>query len=91
VRDEGNVKALYRSAKACLAVDKLDEADDAITRAMKLDASNSTFQNLKLEIAKRKGIIDARNQQTMETAARKREAEHNLQSALKVFYLWVRY
>jgi len=88
-RDEGNVKALYRSAKACLAVDKLDEADDAITRAMKLDASNSTFQNLKLEIAKRKGIIDARNQQTMETATKKREAERNLQSALRVFSLGV--
>ena len=86
--DEGNVKALYRSAKACLAIDKLEEADDAITRAMKFDASNSTFQNLKLEIAKRKGIIDSRNQKTMETAANKREAERNLQSALKVFYLW---
>ena len=88
-RDEGNVKALYRSARACLAIDQLEEADDAIMRAMKLDASNSTFQNLKLEIAKRKGIIDGRNQQTMETATKKREAERNLQSALKVFYLGV--
>ena len=71
-----------------MAIDKLEEADDAIMRAMKLDASNSTFQNLKLEIAKRKGIIDARNHQTMQTATKKREAERNLQSALKVFYRW---
>jgi hypothetical protein len=91
VRDEENVKALYRSARACLAIDKLEEADDAIMRAMKLDASNLTFQNLKLEIAKRKGIIDGRNQQTMETVTKKREAERNLQSALKVFYLWPHY
>lgn len=84
MRDEKNVKALYRSARACLATDKLDEADDAITRAMNLDASNSTFQNLKLEIAKQKGIIDTRNQKTMETAAKKRQVERNLQSALKV-------
>jgi hypothetical protein len=69
-----------------LAIDKLEEADDAIMRAMKLDASNSTFQNLKLEIATRKGIIATRNQQTMQSAAEKREAERNLQSALKVFY-----
>jgi hypothetical protein len=84
MRDEKNVKALYRSARACLVTDKLDEADDAITRAMNHDASNSTFQNLKLEIAQRKGIIDTRNQKTMETAAKKRQVERNLQSALKV-------
>jgi hypothetical protein len=71
-----------------LAIDKLEEADDAIMRAMKLDASNSTFQNLKLEIGKRKGIFDTRIQQTMETATKKREAERNLQSALKVFCRW---
>jgi hypothetical protein len=91
VRDEDNVKALYRSARACLAIDKLEEADDAIMRAMKLDDSNSTFQNLKLEVANRKGIIAARNQQTTQSAAKKREAERSLQSALKVFYRSARY
>jgi len=84
MRDGKNVKALYRSARACLATDKLDEANDAITRAMNIDSSNSTFQNLRLEIAKRKGVIEARTQKTMESAAKKREAERNLQSALKV-------
>lgn len=84
VSDEGNVKALYRSAKACLAIEKLDEAEDAITRAMNLNSSNSTFQNLKLEIAKRRGIINARNEQVMTTESRKREAERILKSALKV-------
>ena len=83
--DATNIKALYRSAKACLAIDKLDEAEDAITRAMNLDPSNSTFQNLKLEISKRKGIVSVRNEQVMETAARRREAERTLQDALKVF------
>jgi predicted Zn-dependent protease len=86
VVDEKNIKALYRSAKACLAIDKLDEAEDAITRAMNLDPSNSTFQNLKLEIAKRKGIVSTRNEQAMATATRKREAERTLQAALKVFF-----
>ena len=87
VVDEKNIKALYRSARACLAIDKFDEAQDAITRAMNLDPSNSTFQNLKLEIAKRKGIVTARNEQVTATAARKREAERTLQRALEVSWL----
>lgn len=83
--DEGNLKALYRSAKACLAIDKLDEAEDAITRAMNLDSSNSSFQNLKLEIAKRKGIITARNEEITTNEAKKREGDRALKLALKVF------
>lgn len=84
VEDEKNIKALYRSAKACLAIDKLDEAEDAITRAMNLDPSNSTFQNLKLEIAQRRGIVDARTEQALISTAKKREAERTLQTAIKV-------
>jgi hypothetical protein len=84
MREEGNVKALYRSAKACLAIDKVDEADDAITRAMNLDPSNWTFNNLKLEIVKRKEVIDARNQQIKAAEAKKREADRTLQTSLKV-------
>ena len=84
VEDEKNIKALYRSAKACLAIDKLDETEDAISRAMNLDPSNSTFQNLKLEIAKRRGIVNARNEQVLTSSAKKKEAERTLQTALKV-------
>ena len=84
MEDEKNIKALYRSAKACLAIDKLEEAEDAITRAMNLDPSNSTFQNLKLEIAQRRGIVDARTEQSLISTAKKREAERTLQTALKV-------
>jgi hypothetical protein len=86
--DKKNVKALYRSAKACLAIDKVDEADDAITRAMNIDSSNSTFQNLKLDIIKRKEIINAKNEEVNRAEARKREANRNLNIALKVFPLW---
>ena len=76
VEDEKNIKALYRSAKACLAIDKLDEAEDAITRAMNLDPSNSTFQNLKLDIAKRRGIINARNEQVLTSCMRRKERQN---------------
>jgi cytochrome c-type biogenesis protein CcmH/NrfG len=82
--DTKNVKALYRSARACLATDKLEEADDALSRALKLDPSNSSFINLKLEIARRKSIYDSQNRQIQATQAKKRDSERALKVALKV-------
>jgi hypothetical protein len=68
-----------------LAIDKLDEAEDAISRAINLDPRNSTFQNLKLEISKRKKAVDTRSQETLTREAKKREADRALKTALKVF------
>lgn len=85
--DKGSVKALYRSARACFAIDKLDEAEDAIARALVLDPSNPTFQKLKRDISKRKEVNDIRNREIMAKAARKREEERTLKSALKVYLL----
>lgn len=82
--DTKNVKALYRSARACLAIDKLEEADDALSRALKLDSSNSNFITLKLEISRRKSIIDSQNRQVQVTQAKKRDSERALKVALKV-------
>jgi tetratricopeptide (TPR) repeat protein len=84
LRDGDNVKALYRSARACFAIDKLDEADDALSRAVKLDPSNPSFLNLKREIAKRKAIFEKRKRGVIATTQRKRDAERALKAALKV-------
>ena len=81
------MKALYRAAKACLAIDKVDEAEDAITQAMISDPSSPAFQSLKSEIAKRRDILNARNAQIAAAATKKREEERTLQLALKVFSL----
>ena len=83
--DQNNVKALYRSARACFALDKVEEALDAINRAIDLDVTNKPFQKLKDDITKRKGIVDARNQENERKVARRRDVERALKTALKVF------
>jgi tetratricopeptide (TPR) repeat protein len=82
--DAGNVKALYRSARACFALDKLDEAEDAITRAIEIDSSNKSFQSLLSDISKRRGAVTARAEETIKKVQHKREVERTLKAALKV-------
>ncbi|KAK3324699.1 hypothetical protein B0T19DRAFT_492527 [Cercophora scortea] len=64
-----NVKALYRSARALLAVGKVDEAADAAKRGLEIDPSNAALKTTAAEVEKK----------TLETKARldkeKREAE----------------
>ena len=83
-RDGTNVKALYRSARACFALDKLDQAEDAINRAIDLDKSNKSFHALLANISKRRGIVDARNDEMRKKEQHKREVEQTLKAALKV-------
>ena len=82
--DAMNVKALYRSARACFALDKMEEADDAIRRALEIDAENTSFLKLKDDIAKRKGIVTAQREEDERKAQRKRDEERALKAALKV-------
>jgi tetratricopeptide repeat protein 4 len=81
--DEGNLKALYRSARACLAIDKVVEAEDAIDRALTIESS-AVFLTLQAEIVKRRKVIEAREQENRRAAARKRDEERALSDALKV-------
>ena len=87
--DEKNVKALYRSAKACFALDKVEEADDAISRAMEIETKNATFQKLKAEISKKKGVVNARTKEEETKLARKRDEERALKLALRVLLVLV--
>lgn len=48
-----NMKALYRSSKACIAVDRLDEAQDVITRGLSLEPGNKSLLG-QLEILQRR-------------------------------------
>jgi tetratricopeptide (TPR) repeat protein len=82
--DGGNVKALYRSARACFALDKLDEAEDAITRAIAIDQSNKSFQSLLSDISKRRGTVTSRTEEMVKKEQHKRDAERTLKAALKV-------
>ncbi|BFZ55021.1 HSP70/90 co-chaperone [Savitreella phatthalungensis] len=78
-----NVKALYRSVRACLAVDRLDEAQDGLERGLKLDPSNkpmlalldSLQSKLATQLAKRQAQ-DARRDLAL-------RHKHNLDHAIR--------
>lgn len=63
-----NVKAFYRSGTACLALDKLPEAEWACNRGLVLDSANAPLKALKTKITKRKEYVAS-----VEKARRERE------------------
>ncbi|KAJ3147168.1 hypothetical protein HDU89_005765 [Geranomyces variabilis] len=52
-----NVKAYYRSIKALLALDKLDEALDCCERALKVDPHNAAIQVEQAKVVKRQALM----------------------------------
>ncbi|KAK6346974.1 hypothetical protein TWF696_007069 [Orbilia brochopaga] len=54
-----NVKAWYRSARACLALDKIQEAYDCVQRGLAVDASNVALKALASQVANREKVIAA--------------------------------
>jgi len=66
-----NVKAYYRSAQACLALDKIPEATDACDRGLDVDPSNAALKALATRIADRKARIE-------ELERKRRERERRL-------------
>lgn len=65
-----NVKAFYRSATACLALDKLPDASDACDRGLVLDPNNAALKALRTKITARIQYIES-----VEKARREREAK----------------
>ncbi|KAK3069739.1 HSP70/90 co-chaperone [Teratosphaeriaceae sp. CCFEE 6253] len=63
-----NVKAWYRAASACLALDKLPEALDACQRGLECDAHNAALQTLLQKVEKRTAHVAE-----LEKARRERE------------------
>ncbi|KAH7385067.1 putative Hsp70/Hsp90 co-chaperone CNS1 [Cadophora sp. MPI-SDFR-AT-0126] len=78
-----NVKALYRSSKALLALDRIVEADDACARGLTIDPDNKALQLVAKEIIKRNEIVAARKKKDLEREQRKRLEAITLAAALK--------
>lgn len=53
-----NVKAYYRSSVALLALDKIPEAHDVVTRGLTLDPSNKSLQQISTKIEARKAVLE---------------------------------
>lgn len=78
-----NIKAWYRAASACLALDKVEEALDACNSGLHFDSSNSALIALSTRIKKRQtrlAELEASRRERDERAAREK---YTLKLALK--------
>ena len=78
-----NVKAWYRSASACLALDKIAEAEDAARRGLLIDANNAALGIVSEKTLKRKAYVEKIAKERQEREDRKRQEETTLKIALK--------
>jgi len=78
-----NVKAWYRSASACLALDKIPQAEDACSRGLEIDANNTALKTLKIKIQKRKEHLEKVDKQRKEREERAKAEAVALKLALK--------
>lgn len=78
-----NLKACYRSAKALLKVDRIEEADDICARGLAIDAENKSLKQVAEEITKRAREIDDKNKKAAERKATAQRREMLLKAALK--------
>lgn len=78
-----NIKALYRSARALLAVQKIPEADDACARGLEIDPSNAPLQALAKEIIATNEKVVAKKRAEEERLAKERRKKLLLQTALE--------
>ncbi|KKY29186.1 putative tpr repeat protein [Phaeomoniella chlamydospora] len=78
-----NVKAYYRSATALLKVNKLEEAEDACNRGLKIEPHNSALKKLQDQlVSKRANSVEARAAKQKEIETKKRQ-QFILTAALK--------
>ncbi|KAJ9664829.1 HSP70/90 co-chaperone [Coniosporium apollinis] len=78
-----NIKAYFRSATACLALDKLDEAADACSIGLSVDPQNSALKALSQKISARKAHLEQLERARREREQRKAAEAHTLAVALK--------
>ncbi|KAK5161592.1 hypothetical protein LTR04_004115 [Oleoguttula sp. CCFEE 6159] len=81
--NSSNVKAWYRSASACLALDKIPEAEDSCARGLEIDPDNAALRLLHNKVGKRKEHVESLERERRKREERKRAEERALKVALK--------
>jgi tetratricopeptide (TPR) repeat protein len=81
--NERNVKAYYRSARALLALGKVEEADDACARGLTVDGENAALKKLAGDIIKKTKEVEERRRKEEARLAKERREEMVLQAAIK--------
>lgn len=78
-----NVKAWYRAASACLALDKLPEALDAAESGLRYDPKNTSLQTVKAKTEKRQAYVNEVVRKRTEREERERAEATALKYALR--------
>ncbi|KAM0719309.1 hypothetical protein Q7P37_005214 [Cladosporium fusiforme] len=78
-----NVKAWYRAASACLALDKLPEALDAAECGLRFDPNSKPLAALKERIEKRVQSVEELNRWRVERVEREAREKSNLKFAIR--------
>lgn len=79
-----HVKALYRSARALFALDRLPEAHDCCEHGLLNDPDNAAMKQLRDKIAKRIEQVEAKRRQKEERERAEKEGKARLEAAIKV-------
>ncbi|PHH50660.1 Hsp70/Hsp90 co-chaperone cns1 [Ceratocystis fimbriata CBS 114723] len=85
-----NVKCWYRSSKALLSVDRLDDATEALNRGLALDPENKSLLMVKEATEKRRAFIEAKKKADEEREATKKRRELLVRTALEARKITVR-
>ncbi|KJR85834.1 TPR repeat protein [Sporothrix schenckii 1099-18] len=82
--NSANTKAWFRSAKALLALDKTDEADEACAGGLAVDPQNASLLRLSKDIAARAEMVAARKRREDERVARETRKKQRLRAVLRL-------
>lgn len=82
--NSANPKAWFRSAKALLALDKTDEAQDACAGGLAVDPKNASLLRLTKDIEARAEMVAARKRREDERVARETRKKQRLRAVLHV-------
>ncbi|KAL7958803.1 hypothetical protein V8C34DRAFT_137600 [Trichoderma compactum] len=77
-----NVKAYYRSGKALLAVDRIEEADDVCARGLAIEPENKALRSVADGIIKRATTLDELKRKAAEREAKKQRRALLLKTAI---------
>lgn len=79
-----HTKALYRSARALLVLDRVDEAHDCCVHALAVDPDNEPVKAIQKKCIARKEQIEAKQRQKEEKERKEKEEKQRLEQAFKV-------
>ncbi|KAI7861604.1 hypothetical protein BDF14DRAFT_1738274 [Spinellus fusiger] len=77
-----NVKALYRSARALLSLERLDEAYDCCEHALLVDPTNAPVMGLREQCGQRRAVAAKQQQEKEEREQKAKKTKEDLEKAL---------